>query len=207
MDTTNLLKAAWEAVESAGVPEHLQETAFKEAVAYLRAQADGRPAKGGNGVGGEGKSGRSGGEQAARGGSSGGGGGDFYTRLAHETGVEVDDLRHVLELVDGADGQAVKVIQPARLLGSSKAEQTRTVVALVGGARRAGLGEDPVLSKAVREECKSKGCLDRNFSANIDDLNGYTLSGRTKLVLSGTRWVPAFKAAVDRLTGASDEKA
>ena len=39
MDVEELIRRAWEATEKAGVPERLQEPAFKEAVASLRAQA------------------------------------------------------------------------------------------------------------------------------------------------------------------------
>lgn len=204
MDTSDLLKRAWEAVGSAGLPEHLQETAFREAVADLRGQA-GRPPD----LAGQQDISRPRGSAGSRdavgaaGSASGRGdsGDDFFSRLVHETGADEDDLRHVLELVDTQEGQVVQVVQPARLLGSNKAEQTRTVVALVGGGRRAGLGEDPVSADAVRAECKRKSCFDGNFAAHIDRLEGFTLPDRSRLALSGTRWVPAFNAAVDRLNG------
>jgi hypothetical protein len=41
MEPNEILKKAWEAVRDSGVPESMQDTAFKEAVAILRGEGGG----------------------------------------------------------------------------------------------------------------------------------------------------------------------
>jgi hypothetical protein len=208
MDTNDLLKKAWEAVTTSGVPDHLHEIAFREALAHLRSQASATAPSVDQGQAGsfspQGEA--VAGEAAAKPRESSHEDDGFYSRLANETGVDEEDLRHVLEIRGEGDDQAIQVTQPARLLGKTKADQVRTVVALVGGARRVGFDEDPVSAQAVRDECRRKGCLDDNFSKHIDRMTGFTLADRTRLRLSGTKWIGDFKTAVGKLTGEPNDQ-
>ena len=214
LDPGDILRRAWASVEASGVPESLYETALKEAVAILR--DEGKP----SGAGGTGRSqDRGGGSEPAkpskttgrRAGSSRKSApkqataaessvvvpdeNTFFERLAHESGVEDGKLRDILQFK--ADG-TVAVTPPTRALGSSKAVQARTVVALVAPARMFGLGEKPVNAEKVRAECQRKNCFDSaNFGATVvGKLNGVNY-GTTKSELVVTaKWVGEFKGAV-----------
>lgn len=128
----------------------------------------------------------------------------FFAELAHESGVDETELRDILNL--GADG-TVNVTPPTRALGVSKAEQARTVVALVAPARLIGLQENPVAAETVRRECQRKNCFDTNNFAStvIGGLDGVNYGGsRADLVLT-SKWVSEFQAAVNRAHGRSGD--
>ena len=209
MDVNELLATAWAAVEGAGVPKELHETAFKEAVAYLR-ESDAGPAGSGSGKGtGSGQKGRatrktSNGRKSpskSTGTVAGSGSVDpaeFFSRLAEESGVEEKLLRDTFQL---GDGGKVHVIQRTSDLGDNVAEQARIVIPLVAAARAIGLGEDPVKADAVRDELKRKRCWDSgNFAGkHLGKLVGFKAGGsRADIVLTST-WDKEF---VDAMTGA-----
>jgi hypothetical protein len=145
METSELLRRAWKAVEESEVPEFMQEAAFREAVEHLRSGEGAEPSEGGSGGGGQrsgrGPSGgtRGRGRSSSRAAASTTNGdatasvdeGTFFSRLSDESGVPETDLRDVLSV----SGGNVRVTPATRLLGTSKAEQARTVVALVTAAR------------------------------------------------------------------------
>ena len=126
-------------------------------------------------------------------------GSDFFARMAHESGVSETDLRDVLSVA--ADGK-VSVTPATRKLGTTIAEQARTVIALVASARGVGLEEDPVSAEQVRAEVKRKGCYDsRNFHNHLGALNGFNSgSSRNQIVLT-SKWIDEFKAAVAKAHG------
>lgn len=201
MNTNELLSEAWKAVEEAGVPGHLQETAFKEAVQYLK-EAERAADVGASTDSGipRGRPGRARGTKAPekdRQNAAAVTASDFFSRLATESGVEENELRQVLRLDD--DGRTVKVDQPTRQLGSNKAAQARTVTVLVSGARFGGLDEHPVSASAVRTECDRKRCYDNsNYAKHVGSLKGFNMDGRDKVVVN-PKWVEEFDEAVGRL--------
>jgi hypothetical protein len=126
------------------------------------------------------------------------GGSEFFSQLADETGISETSLRDVLSLA--ADGN-ISVTPATRKLGTTKAEQARTVIALVASARAIGLGEDPVTAEAVRAEARRKGCYDaKNFANHLGALNGFNLANRNQIVLT-SKWLDEFKAAVAKAQG------
>jgi hypothetical protein len=211
VEAYELIAQAWKAVEKAGVPEALQEVAFKEAVAILReTEADG-PASGGTAVTAKPPAT---GAPAKRGPSRTGASRQpsttdstdvvdedtFFRGLAHESGVTEDDLRDILNLTK--DGK-VQVTPPTRTLGKTQAEQAKTVIALVAGARSRGLGERPVSADAVRREVERKGCLQvNNFaSKHLGPLKGFNAGSNKSEILTTSKWVDEFTSAVDRAHG------
>lgn len=208
MNVDELLSTAWRAVEQSGVPEHLQEVAFKEAVDYLtgkraarpqQQQAPAPPSGGGGGGGGGGESSGNGNSTQKPGGAMGDKSASdfFFSRLADETGVDEADLRAALHY----DGEKVIIAPPARMLGRSKSEQVKTVASLVAGARHAGLNENPVATQHVRDECTRKNCYDKsNFSKHVGPLKGVNMSGSDKLLMN-PRWHGEFAAAVKKVLG------
>ncbi|HVH50793.1 MAG TPA: hypothetical protein VM690_01500 [Gaiellaceae bacterium] len=213
METSELLKRAWKAVEDSGVPESIQEAAFHEAVADLRpARLDSpvfasslggdRPArkprprkpsapktttpKAGEAVG-------SVVDESA-----------FFAQLADESGLDEKDLRDVLSVA----GDNVLVTPPTRMLGSNTSEQAKTVIALVAGARAFGLAERPVDAKAVRAELNRKRCFQsRKFAErHLGPLHGFNAGADSTQIVTTSRWVGEFTAAVNQALGrASDE--
>jgi len=215
----DLMRRAWEAVEKSGVPEALQETAFKEAVAMLRDQEEGLATGGSGGGGGSASTStrtatrRSSKKTAARTSSSTTKSeseseraevpdeATFFSQLADASEVDEQDLRDILQLT--AEGE-VRVTTPKRRLGSTTLEQARNVVALVAGARAKGLGERPVDARAVRAEVERKNCYDvGNFSnKHLGPMRGFNAAGRNEIVLT-SRWDNEFRAAVDKAHGRS----
>jgi hypothetical protein len=209
MEPDEILKKAWAAVQAAGLPESMQETAFREAVALLKGETGdqdstakqtpraGAPAR------------KSGAKSAKRKTPDSTGGAEttstpdeatFFSQLSHESGATEADLRDILSL--GSNG-AVHVTPATRVLGTNRAEQARTVTALVAAARGIGLGEAPISAEAVRQEVQRKHCFDSgNYASTvIGRLRGVNYGGsRTEMVLT-SRWVDDFTAAVSQAHG------
>lgn len=209
------MRRAWEAVQKSGVPEALQETALREAVEFLRVQELGAvPADAATSTAAKrtatGK--RSGSRKtsppkgkAAQPKASVPDEGTFFAQLAEESGVDEQDLRDVLQVT--AQG-VVHIAPPTRNLGGSRAEQAKSVIALVAGARAYGLGEDPVDAEAVRDEAKRKRCFDpNNFAAkSLTPMKGFNAgSTRAEIVLT-SKWVDEFKSAADKALGRKPTK-
>ena len=164
MDVDDLVARAWAAVQKAGVPESLQGLALKEALDFLRSDT----AQTGSG---ERRSAMDPRDQTERSrarerdpqpdASPGNDASVFFARLAHESGEKEQDLRDILQLT--ADGK-VQVTPPTKDLGKNQAEQARTVIALVAGARSHGLGEEPVKTEAVRREAERSAATQRGIS-------------------------------------------
>lgn len=214
LDPADILKRAWASVEASGVPESLYETALKEAVAILR--DEGNPSAGGGTRPSHDGGGRNEPEKPSKTASRRASTGrktapkqantaegsvvvpdenTFFERLAHESGVEEVKLRDILQFK--ADG-TVAVTPPTRTLGSSKAVQARTVVALVAPARMFGLGEKPVNAERVRAECQRKNCFDSgNFGGTVvGKLTGVNYGATKSELVVTAKWVGEFQTAV-----------
>ena len=215
MDAQEILKQAWEAVEQSGVPKTLHEVAFREAVQIMR--------DGGDATAKSGQS-KTAVKQTRRTASAGGRArrgnrstrtapaastaqaieipdeNTFFSNLAKESGADETDLRDILTLLP--DG-TVQIDQPARELGGNAADQARTVIVLVAGARSKGLGENPVSAEAVRAECRRKHCYQsNNFAAkHLGPLRGFNGGSTSNEIVVNSKWVGEFAEAVDRLHG------
>jgi hypothetical protein len=209
METSELLRRAWEAVKESGVPESLQEAAFHEAVEDLRAQNEGSPAKSPQ----KGKQDGPARKRSARARKQPKADGDeaatvdegtFFSRLADESGVAETDLRDVLAL----DGSTVHVTPATRKLGGSKSEGARSVTALVAGARAFGLGEEPINAIAVHDELKRKRLWDANNFAgkHLGALDGFNQGGNRTELVTTTKWVGEFGAAVNQALGRTEDE-
>jgi hypothetical protein len=215
MEANEILKKAWEAVQASGVPESMQDTAFKEAVAILR----GDSGEGGSTTGGGPAASTPQIKRTSTGPKKAGpksqkrktdgappppvhvpDEANFFSELASESGVSETDLRDILQLYP--DG-TVNVTPPTRTLGGNKAEQARTVLPLVVGARLIGLKESPVSAAAVRNELNRKNCYDQgNFGAAVlGRLAGFNYGGSNAEIVATSKWVDDFAAAVRRAHG------
>lgn len=196
MNVRDVLKAAWEAVEASGVPEHLHDTAFKAALEHLGGDVDGAD---GTPPSRRSKQQWLPSDRAKQ--HDGRGGEDFFARLARDTGVQEDDLRHVF-LIEDDDG--VELLPSARELGATNSDRMRTITALIGGARVGGFGENPVSAKAVRDVCKAKNCLDRNFSKRVGEMRGFRVAGGARIAPT-PKWRDDFADAMKRVLGSGGD--
>src|SRR5437660_9597570 len=106
MEPNEILKKAWAAVQASGVPESMQDTAFKEAVAILRGEDGGSGADAGSSGGrtpaGKKKTSpkpqRRKSEAAIKTSVEIPDEATFFTELAKESGASETDLRDILQL-------------------------------------------------------------------------------------------------------------
>jgi hypothetical protein len=206
MDLNGVMKQAWDAVKESGVPESLQETAFKEAMETLRQQS-GAPPSGSASKTTTSKSTR----PKARSGTKKPAGVDpadipssdeFFEALSSESGVDEKHLRDVLHL--NQDG-IVRVTTPTKDLGGSAAEQAKSVIALIVGSRAHGLGESPVRRPFVRDELERKHCYQpNNFATNhLGPMKGFNAAGANEIVAT-SKWVGEFTEAINKALKLSD---
>lgn len=214
MDAGEVLKQAWAAVESAGIPEALHEPAFREAIRLIEAAgvtagATNRthegstpkqtPLKKAPSKAPPKKAPAPGVEIPTYPEISED---EFFATLATESDVDEAEIRQVLQFANGA----VHVLLPTKRLGGSAAQQARTVIALVGGARFGGFGEKPVSLEAVRAEVDRKNCYQQNNFAHghIGAMKQFNLGVDKSQLLIGPKWHEEFDEAVGRVIGRTD---
>lgn len=211
MDAEELLRKAWQAVEKSGIPDPHRGLALKEAVDFLR--SSNRSASDRAAAPQSGAAKTSSGQGQPRRDAAGGEAGiadpqdqaeQFFSQLSSESGMEEDDLTDILNLT--ADGK-VQVVVPTRRLGSTTADQARTIISLVAGARSKGLGESPVKADAIREELQRKQCYQSNNFAvyHLGPLKGFNAGANRSEILVNSKWLDEFRAAVARAHGRASE--
>lgn len=208
MDAEELLRRAWQAVESAAIPDQHRGLAFKEAIDFIRSAESTTPEVQGSHTCVNGSTTRRKDPKATvarrpreeAGADATGKADAFYSSLVHESGVDLNDLTDILNLT--GDGK-VQVVVPTRKLGTTLAEQARTIVALVAGARSKGLRENPVKADAVRDELQRKQCYQgNNFAAyHLGPLKGFNAGSNRSEILVNSKWLAEFVAAVSRAHG------
>lgn len=167
MTFSEVLKTAWADVTVAGLPEHIQEEAFRQAVGHhmglgqdqgARAITTSSPVAGSP-------------NSAALAGRRG----DILATVIAESQLPQDWVQDFFYLDD--DG-APHVNLPARRLGANTAERTRTIAVALCAVRHFGLDELEFSLDPVREECISLNAYDaNNFTAHLSKARGLTLSG------------------------------
>jgi hypothetical protein len=123
----------------------------------------------------------------------------FFSELGKESGFSEHDLRSVFDVAN--DGN-VNLLTPSRGLGANRAEQARTVIVLIAGARAHGLGERPVNLDSVRAVVQRKNCYDSKkfVSDDLGGLKGFRPGSKGYIVVT-PRWLDEFKPAIDRVLG------
>lgn len=213
MEVSETLKKAWTAVEDAGLPEKIQEAAFREAVRLLVPAQDvaAAPAAAPRTSGQTGKSGATSGATGS--GSSGGGSnGDgskiteaedtILDKVEQHTGVSREKLEELVHLDDGV----LKVSIPGIKLGKNNAEKTRAIAQILTIVRGFGLDEQETSLELVRAEAQRLRCYDSaNFSSQVKALGSYLItgSGTNRRIRAKSGGITAFPALVDSLLGDS----
>jgi hypothetical protein len=208
VDVSDILAKAWASVEAAGLPEGLQETAFKEAVRLLSSD-DPAPARD---DGGSARTPRPATKQTRR--TSRGGSAkraettdtahidedEFFDKIERETGVPRSALEQVLYL----DGGNPRINLPARRLGANMKVRQQTVAQVLPVARHYGLDENETSTRVVREECARLKCLDeKNINLYLSNLDGiiYTGPRDAKVLRVRPAGVEVFERRLNELTG------
>lgn len=214
MEVSETLKKAWTAVEDAGLPDHLHEVAFREAVRLLVPvpMVVAAPVAAPRVSGQTGKSGATGGGAAVGGSGDGGSHGDgskitedegtILDKVETHTGVPRARLEELVHLDDGV----LKVSIPGIKLGKNNAEKTRAIAQILTIVRGFGLDEQETSVEFVRAEAQRLRCYDQaNFSSQIKALNGYLItgSGTNRRIRAKSGGITAFPAFVDSLLGES----
>lgn len=198
MDVSETLKKAWTAVEDAGLPEKIQEVAFREAVRILvpasTAQVKEPPAAkpSGNGGSGAGPSDGTTGSDVSE--------GEIYDRVVAATGADRDKLEQIFHLND--DG--LRLSLPGIKLGKTNAVRARTVAHIITIARGFGLEEAETSLEVIRTECERLKVYDSaNFSSHMKGLSGFVIngSGQNRRLRAKGPGIVAFPALVDGLLG------
>lgn len=212
MEVSETLNKAWTAVEDAGLPEKIQEAAFREAVRLLvptQVMAAAPAAAS--------RTGQTGESDAASGstgsGSSGGGSNSdgpkitvaestILDKVEQHTGVSRDKLEELVHLDDGV----LRVSLPGIKLGKNNADKTRAIAQILTIVRGFGLVEDETSLELVRAEAQRLKCYDSaNFSSQIKVLKGYLItgSGTNRRIKAKSGGITSFPAFVTRLLGDS----
>lgn len=214
MEVSETLKKAWTAVEDAGLPEKIQEVAFREAVRLLVPTQVFAAAPAAEAPRTAGQTGKPGAESGATGSGSSGGGsnGDgskiteaedtILDKVEQHTGVSRGKLDELVHLDDGVP----KVSLPGIKLGRSNADKTRAIAQIITIVRGFGLDEQETSVELVRAEAQRLRCYDQaNFSSQIKALNGYLItgSGTNRRIRAKSAGIAAFPAFVDSLLGES----
>ncbi|WP_407358040.1 hypothetical protein LTA6_002631 [Microbacterium sp. LTA6] len=208
MDAKDILKRAWTAVEESGVPEALQETAFRIAVEIER--GGGAPTRSQNAVPAVNQAPRPGVVPEPHEPSSGISEADpgplgfdeeaTWSKFADE--AEID--RELLEQLFYFDGRTVHLNVKAHKLSESKPAQMRAVAFALTVAYNYALDIVPLETAVVRSECERLKCLDpKNFGKYMGSVDGLTASGpASKRVLKAKSEArKAFDAWVKKMAG------
>jgi hypothetical protein len=198
MDTTEVLRKAWAAVEGAELPEKIHEVAFREAVRLI-VPAPIAPATGGR----AGKPAGTGGAADAPGESGVSISEDeMYERVVGQTGVSRDTLEEAVHLDD--DGPKISI--PGLRLGRTNAERTRAVAQIMTIVRGFALEENETSLEVIRAECERLKVYDSaNFSSHLKALNGYVIngSGQNRRLRAKGPGIAAFPGLLDGLLASS----
>lgn len=216
MAVSDMIAEAWKAVQDAGIPEPLQEVAFKEAMAVLAAGVAPAPvadqlAK----TGGASK------PNAPIGGPKAGTrtkpkrepstaeligtvlpDEELFDKFANETGLSRGELEEVFYFDSGKP----ILNGPARQLGDNLAAQARTVAVALTAAYHYALDVRDVPASKIADECKRLKCWDTdNFSAYMSkekSINYVGPRGKKVFRVKQPDTIEGLKALVSRVRGA-----
>jgi hypothetical protein len=204
METSDILKKAWVAVQDAGLPDKLHEVGFLEAVRLLSPQEP-APVVSASTVAAAPKP-RSAGENGTASDPSKDGAGAavseelMYDRVVAQTGVSRDNLERLVLL----DEEGPRLALPGIKLGKNTADRARAVAQVLTIVRGFGLEEDATSLDVIRTECTRLKVYDSaNFSAQVTKMDGYPVagSGPNRRLRARGPAITAFPALVDRLLG------
>jgi hypothetical protein len=201
MDTSEVLKEAWAAVEKASLPDKIHEVAFREAVRLVSppvgAAAGGKSGRAGKSAAGGGGTGNTSGSSATEG-SIQMSEDELLAKVVEQTGADQAKLEALVYLDEGV----LKISLPGIKLGKNNADKTRTVAKILTIVRGFGLEEDGTSVELIRSEAQRLKCYDpANFAAHLTKLDGYVITGGpNRKVRAKAAGIEAFPSVVDALS-------
>ena len=203
METSDILKKAWAAVQDAGLPDKLHEVGFQEAVRLESPQqpapvvtvpsaAAPKPGSAGNNGSASDPSKEAPGTAVSE--------KLMYDRVVAQTNVDRDKLERIVFL----DEEGPRLALPGIKLGRNTADRARAVAQVLTIVRGFGLEEDATSLDVIRNECTRLKVYDSaNFSTQVTRMDGYpvTGSGPNRRLRARGPAITAFPALVDRLLG------
>lgn len=203
METSDILKKAWAAVQDAGLPDKLHEVGFLEAVRLLSPQEPAPTVSASTAAAPTPRTSRENGTAS----DPSKDGADatvseelMYDRVVTQTGVSRDKLERLVLL----DEEGPRLALPGIKLGKNNADRARAVAQVLTIVRGFGLGEDATSLDVIRAECTRLKVYDSaNFSTQVTKMDGYPVagSGSNKRLRARGVAITAFPALVDRLLG------
>jgi hypothetical protein len=205
MGLDQAIKGAWLAVEESGVPDHVQELAFKEVLRAVlgtakpvAANAAGDASRDTPRLSGDSENGSGDVEQEGASGEQ-----SVRTAVADHTGVPVEKLEQVFHLDNGV----VKIAVNHNALGRNAADKTRAAAQIITVVRKIGMGEADTDFDVIRDECQRKHFYDGSNFANkhLPGIDGFVIKGdgRKKRLEARTAGISAFPALIDRVLGSA----
>jgi hypothetical protein len=177
MEVEELLARAWSAVEKAGIPESLQEYAFKEAITRLGGHAKTPPPPAQQGRGGETPADQNFADTGSNGGASPLSSDELFAKFANESEVSVADLERAFYF--GANGEP-HLNGPRSKLGRNTADQAKTLAVALTAAYDYALdkqvSDDVVRAEAARLKCDLGG----NWARTMNGLSAVSWVGATR---------------------------
>ncbi|MBO9050682.1 hypothetical protein [Curtobacterium flaccumfaciens] len=213
MEVEELVARAWKAVDEAGIPEALQEFAFKEALAFLKAgpkpvgEDERRPGRApdeesadsyGRTAGTESDSSDEGSDRSNTGVGS-------FAKFSLESGVPQEDLERVYYVDD--DGLP-HLNGPRSKFGKTTADQARNIAIAITAAHDYMRDESPIAEGIVRTETsRLKADLGGNWSREMGKLAsiGWVGPNRGKQFKTSAATPDALAKIVSALLGNSAE--
>lgn len=205
MELAESIKTAWAAVEDSGIPENMQELAFREALRSLLGTQPVVPIDRGSGVGTGALSGSS--SQQS---DSGEGDGTttvdeqaVIAAVSEHTGVSSEKLEQVFHIDNGV----VKVFLNHNALGKNSADKARATAQIITVVRKIGMGHNDTDFDIIRDECQRKHFYDgKNFaSKHMPGIDGFVVKGegRNKRLEVRASGINAFGGLIDKVLGDS----
>jgi hypothetical protein len=171
MDVEELLARAWGAVEKAGIPEPLQEYAFREALSRLSASAapsnraaitDGAPVAASDPV-----------DNSSTSADADG----AFGKFAHESGVSVEDLERVFYFADGVP----HLNGPRSRFGRNASDQAKVVAVAITAAYDFVRDESPISDDVIKAETtRLKIDVGGNWARVMGSLSGASWIGAAR---------------------------
>lgn len=199
MEIEELLARAWGAVEKAGIPEPLQEYAFKEALTRLSQSGQVAEQKRDETPRPEDKPDVDSADTSI----------DLtvdqlFKKFAHESSIDIADLERVFYFADGVP----HLNGPRSKLGNNASSQARAIAAALTAAYDYALDLTPIADQLVRDEAERlKVDLGRNWSKRMDGAPGVSWIGpaRQKQFKTKADAQDVLKKIVASALGKADE--
>ncbi|WP_295842865.1 hypothetical protein [uncultured Microbacterium sp.] len=202
MEVEELLARAWGAVEKAGIPQPLQEYAFKEALARLGGQASLPTPSPKAQHAASSDAPRDTGEIAPR--ASAGDLSDPFSKFSHESGISVEDLERVFYFSE--DGLP-HINVPRSKLGRTSTEQQKVVAVAITAAYDYVRDERPISEDVARAEATRLKVDLANWARTMGGVQGigWTGAARQKQFKANGSTPEALKKVVAAILGAPAE--